>query len=100
MTEPNFIILIDLDSGKTALQNCILKITKNYGLKSKKKPLRSFYELPKNFHETFILNVSVLNVWSLFYISLLFNVSLIFKKKMKLRYWVQWCKNLQKNFFL
>ena len=37
MTEPNFIILIDLDSGKTALQNCILKITKNNVLKSKKK---------------------------------------------------------------
>ena len=34
MTEPNFIILIDLDSGKTALKNCILKITKNNGLKS------------------------------------------------------------------
>ena len=45
MTEPNFIILIDLDSGKTALQNCILKITKNNGLKSKKKPLRSFDKL-------------------------------------------------------
>ena len=46
MIEPNFIILIDLDSGKTALQNCILKITKNNGLKSKKKkrsgPLTQF----------------------------------------------------------
>ena len=31
-----FIILIDLDSGKTALQNCNLKITKNNSLKSKK----------------------------------------------------------------
>ena len=37
MTEPNLIILIDLDSRKTALQNRILKITKNNGLKSKKK---------------------------------------------------------------
>ena len=36
MKEPNFIILIDLDSEKTALQNCILKITKNNGFKSKK----------------------------------------------------------------
>ena len=39
MTEPNFIILIDLDSGKTALQKRILKITKNNGLKSKKTSL-------------------------------------------------------------
>ena len=37
MTEPNFIILIDLDSRKTALQNCILKITQNNGFKFKKK---------------------------------------------------------------
>ena len=38
MTEPNFIIiLIDIGSGKTALQNCILKITKNNRLKSCKK---------------------------------------------------------------
>ena len=46
MTEPNFIILIDLDSGKTVLQNCILKITKNNCLKSKKKrsgPFDIFY---------------------------------------------------------
>ena len=34
MTEPNFIILIDLDSGKTALQNCSWKINKNNGFKS------------------------------------------------------------------
>ena len=37
MTEPNFIFFIDLDSGKTALQNCIFKITENRRLKSKKK---------------------------------------------------------------
>ena len=36
MTEPNFIILIDLDSRKIDLQNFILKITKNTGFKSKK----------------------------------------------------------------
>ena len=27
MTKPNYIILIDLDLEKTALKNCILKIT-------------------------------------------------------------------------
>ena len=37
MTQPNFITMIDLDSGKTSLQNCILKITINNGFKSKKK---------------------------------------------------------------
>ena len=39
MTEPNFIIFLDLDSGKTALQNCILKIIKNNGLNLKNKRL-------------------------------------------------------------
>ena len=46
MTEPNFIILIDIDSRKTVLQNCILKIAKINHLKSKKKrscPLDIFY---------------------------------------------------------
>ena len=37
MTEPNFIILIGLDSGKTVLQKSILKVTENIRLKSKKK---------------------------------------------------------------
>ena len=36
MTEPNFIILINLDSEKTVLQDCTLKLTKNNRLKSKK----------------------------------------------------------------
>ena len=45
MTEPNFIILIDLDSGKTALQNCIFKITKNNGFKSKKSRSRPLFKL-------------------------------------------------------
>ena len=45
MTKQNFIILIDIDSKKTALQNCILKITKNNRLKSKNKTLRSFQNI-------------------------------------------------------
>ena len=52
MTEPNIITLIDLESEKTALQNCILKITKNSRLKSKKNPLRSF-KLKIQFFELF-----------------------------------------------
>ena len=35
MAEPNFLILIDLDPGKTDLENFILKITKSNRLKSK-----------------------------------------------------------------
>ena len=44
MTEPNFIILIDLDSAKTALQNGILKSTENSRLKSKKKRSGPFHK--------------------------------------------------------
>ena len=49
MTEHNFIFLIYLESEMTDLQNCVLKITENYDLKSqkKKKQLRS---LTKDFH--------------------------------------------------
>ena len=49
MTELNFIILIDLDSGKSALQNFILKITKNNGVKSKKNAQVLFDFLNSNF---------------------------------------------------
>ena len=37
MTETNFIILIDLDFGKTVQQKCSLKITKNIPKKNLKK---------------------------------------------------------------
>ena len=52
MTEPNFIILIDLDSRKTDLQNYILKITKNTDFKSKKKssgPFVNTFKFSKNY---------------------------------------------------
>ena len=38
----------DLDSGKTALQNCIQKITKNNGLKSKKNRSGPLIPVSKN----------------------------------------------------